>query len=228
MAHDANVGCSQTGGESGVMKNARAFTLIEILVVVAIIGLLISIVMPSLAAARRTSKKTKCAHNLHQIGVGMEAYLNVSRDIFPAMASLPSNESNVALIEGGRDPYDAMSVVLKKELGGKSEVFECPADEIGEDTAGLRAIGLYAGNRYYGTETTSYEWNVFLNPDYDSETNTMGPPKHRRHKRIGILGSQIRFSLANLQMMYGFEPFHGTASRSRLNSLYADLHVDSQ
>jgi len=50
------------------------FTLIEVLVVVAIIALLVSILLPSLTKAREQAKRTLCASNQHQIGLAMVAY----------------------------------------------------------------------------------------------------------------------------------------------------------
>ncbi len=209
------------------MTKTRAFTLIELLVVVAIIGLLISITMPSLAAVRRSGKRAKCRHNLHQIGVAMEAHFGANRDIFPCVATLPSAEEQLAKDEGDREPYDPLPIVLRKETHGNTEVFECPADEIADDDPDLQAIGLFPGKRYFDTENTSYEWNAFLNPDYDS--GQLGPQKRRRTRGTGLIQDLYRASLANLQMVYDYEPFHGgPRAPGSINYLYADLHVGSK
>ncbi len=56
-------------------KGAReAFTLIEVLVVVAIIALLVAILLPSLNSARKNTRRTICLSNLHQISVALMSY----------------------------------------------------------------------------------------------------------------------------------------------------------
>jgi prepilin-type N-terminal cleavage/methylation domain-containing protein len=56
-----------------------AFTLIELLVVVAIIALLLSILLPSLAGAREQGKKAKCLSNLKNLGSSVYQYANEDR-----------------------------------------------------------------------------------------------------------------------------------------------------
>jgi prepilin-type N-terminal cleavage/methylation domain-containing protein len=61
----------------------KAFTLIELLVVVAIIALLISILLPSLARARELSKRTVCMANLKGVGTAFAVYASDYADSWP-------------------------------------------------------------------------------------------------------------------------------------------------
>lgn len=56
------------------LRSLRAFTLIELLLVVAIIALLISILLPALGSARKTARTAICSSNLHQYGLGLALY----------------------------------------------------------------------------------------------------------------------------------------------------------
>jgi len=60
---------------------AAAFTLIELLVVVAIITMLVSILLPSLGAARAKGRATKCLAQLHVLGQGLVIYSNEYADM---------------------------------------------------------------------------------------------------------------------------------------------------
>lgn len=64
-------------------KKKKGFTLVELLVVVAIIALLISILLPSLSRARELAKRTVCASNLRTVGQGQAIYANDNLDWFP-------------------------------------------------------------------------------------------------------------------------------------------------
>ncbi len=58
------------------MKNRRAFTLLELLVVISILAVLISILLPSLSQARNEGQAVVCASNLRQIGLANNFYAN--------------------------------------------------------------------------------------------------------------------------------------------------------
>lgn len=58
------------------MSDRRAFTLIELLIVIAIIALLVSILLPAVASAHRAARQNICTANLQQFGRAYGAYAN--------------------------------------------------------------------------------------------------------------------------------------------------------
>ena len=76
--------------QPGPSAPRRAFTLVELLVVIGIIALLISILLPALNRARHAALSTVNLSNLRQIGVGLEFYRNDFEGKFPRHSSLVS------------------------------------------------------------------------------------------------------------------------------------------
>jgi prepilin-type processing-associated H-X9-DG protein len=60
-----------------------AFTLVELLVVIGIIAVLVGLLLPALSKARDASNATKCASNMHQVGVAFCMYQSASRGFLP-------------------------------------------------------------------------------------------------------------------------------------------------
>src|SRR5262245_29156949 len=77
----------------------RAFTLIELLIVVAIISLLIAILLPALSSARRQTKLVMCVNNLRSIWTGVETYVLENTDRVPFL-------EDPTLTDPNADPLD--------------------------------------------------------------------------------------------------------------------------
>jgi prepilin-type N-terminal cleavage/methylation domain-containing protein/prepilin-type processing-associated H-X9-DG protein len=74
-------------------RKTRGFTLIELLVVVAIIAVLISILLPSLARAREMARRSVCAANLKGLGTSATLYSEENKQVFPTAAHDPQYTS---------------------------------------------------------------------------------------------------------------------------------------
>src|SRR5262245_37943328 len=62
-----------------------AFTLAELLIVIAIIGVLIAILLPTLSAARRSANTVKCLSALKQLGSAFQQYAQENQRSFPVV-----------------------------------------------------------------------------------------------------------------------------------------------
>ena len=87
-------------------QRTNGFTLIELLVVVSIIGVLIAMLLPAIAAVRAASQTTLCMNNLRQLGLGTINYENTYsnypqeayRDLLQHTTVLPQNQSVFVMI----------------------------------------------------------------------------------------------------------------------------------
>ena len=69
----------------------QAFTLIELLTVIAVVGILAAILVPAIGKVRSNALTTECVSNLRQIGIGMQLYAQDNDGILPA----PRSSDNV-------------------------------------------------------------------------------------------------------------------------------------
>ena len=69
-------------------RRTAAFTLVELLVVIAIIAILVALLLPAINAARESARRTQCANNAHQLGLAVLNYESANRRL-PGRARCP-------------------------------------------------------------------------------------------------------------------------------------------
>lgn len=72
-----------TPGSTRVVRCTSAFTLIELMVVVAIIAILAAILLPVLAQAQLRAKRIQCLNNIRQLGIAAQVYTGDNSDFYP-------------------------------------------------------------------------------------------------------------------------------------------------
>lgn len=105
-------------------KNRNSgFTLIEMLVVIAIIAILISILLPALSSARASSRNIKCLTNLRAQAQSTQSYLDSNRDMFPARDGASTGGNSIfhaatplrTIIRFDKRPLDVLTCPDDKE-----------------------------------------------------------------------------------------------------------------
>lgn len=194
------------------MGTRRAFTLIELLIVVALIGLLMAILLPSLGAARNSARRTACASNLRQIGVAMRTYLGWSNDRYPYASAMPSITGAFPL--DGNDPV-YIADVLTTDTNCQSKVFQCPNDQGTID----RGAPNFS-KTYFQTEHSSYEYRVRL----AGETIEEYARRYEDHQAHDGTFEKVRKN--SVWIFRDFNNFHAQAGKPGARRyLYGDGHV---
>jgi prepilin-type N-terminal cleavage/methylation domain-containing protein/prepilin-type processing-associated H-X9-DG protein len=197
----------------------RGFTLVELLVVIAVIGVLVGLLLPAVQAARAAARTTSCINNMRQIGLATHMFADSNHGRFPQNVHAGTGKSWVYTLAPYVESVEAIRI--------------CPDDPKGRDL--LRN----------GAKGTSYVINEFISTSYPESVLNLHKMKQTSKVIILFEGADGRTVTEDHVHAYTWYPAlrvargeavvwaymlieiqpnrHGDAA----NYLYADGHVET-
>jgi len=125
-------------------RAVRAFTLLELLVVIGIIALLAGLLLPVIARSKEAGRATACLGNLRQIGLALQMYVQENNNLLPVMRDKVYGTNSIPPTNAVALP--SVDVVMSNHLGSAA-ILKCPSDR----------------EKIFEQSASSYAWNSLLN-----------------------------------------------------------------
>lgn len=190
-----------------------AFTLIELLMVIAIISLLVGLLLPVLGKAREAGRTAVCASNIRQLAIMNHAYA-VDHDGFYVRAA-QDVFIDIGMFRGGyyrwhgyrdgpTDPFEPQRGPLGDYLDAAGRIKACPSYLDGFGTTGGNDFELGNGGYGYNQTYVGGRFDLFGPPTVG---NTGGAERSARQSEVALPAATVMFTDAGIaQPDSAFEP----------------------
>jgi prepilin-type processing-associated H-X9-DG protein/prepilin-type N-terminal cleavage/methylation domain-containing protein len=222
-----------------VSAGLSAFTLTELLLVIAIIGILAVLLLTAVSQAKGRAMRIQCVNNLHQLGVGLQAFL-ADNSGYPVLRTSTNRFSGMERFWIGQMQQDALGNPHLTTNFYYQGVWLCPAAKWSTEV--LRSLPHADGWSYYGYNIDIFDpKNRHLDP-----TNQFGLQGHfnpKTHTYLPIRESEVTAPSDMMAIGDGFDPngilmrrpvadmeqFGNVLTRhqGKANVVFCDGHVES-
>lgn len=139
-------------------SRSQAFTLVELIVVIAIIALLATLLMPATSSVMEKARSTQCSSNLRQVGLAVNQWANDHDGYFPRIETDTQGKTQVY----GPDEEVKGLVETLKPYGLDERFVQCPSD--------------LKGPNQFAKTGTSYEWRPLVDGEKVNNPIIYGRP----------------------------------------------------